>query len=255
MKSFSRLKKQFQQTDTFIFDLDGTVVNSDELNFQVYKSVITDSFELTLTRNEFKQFFLGSSTEKAFCGYLSQVEASKVSSVDLDLLIKRFLLLKNEFLLNNIAKYVTIKPYAYEFITSLQKAGYKTALATSTERDITRTILHYFELWHMFDIILTSDEIMNGKPNPEIFDVCLDILKTEPSEAVVFEDSPNGVLASERAGVFCVGMEIPGFNSESIQLADSVITDFEVPYNLMFKTDFLKSDKTTKKNEFDLLNY
>ena len=47
------------------------------------------------------------------------------------------------------------------------------------------------------------------KPNPDIYLKALEVLKVQNTEAVVFEDSPNGVLAARRAGIFAVAVPNP----------------------------------------------
>ena len=47
----------------------------------------------------------------------------------------------------------------------------------------------------MFDVIITGEQIKNGKPNPEIFNKAMEILNVHPQETLVIEDSNNGILA------------------------------------------------------------
>jgi beta-phosphoglucomutase-like phosphatase (HAD superfamily) len=66
-------------------------------------------------------------------------------------------------------------------------------------------------LYHRFDSIVCADDVPPGrtKPNPDLFLMALQRLEVQPSEAIVFEDSPNGVRAAKNAGIFAVAVPNP----------------------------------------------
>ena len=57
-----------------------------------------------------------------------------------------------------------------------------------------------------FDCIRASDDVALTKPDPELFLAALECLGLRPEEAIVFEDSPNGIRAARRAGIFTVAI-------------------------------------------------
>ena len=59
-------------------------------------------------------------------------------------------------------------------------------------------------LLHHFDTIRTGDEVEHTKPDPALYRLATADLGVEPARAVALEDSPNGVAAAKRAGMFCV---------------------------------------------------
>ena len=66
-------------------------------------------------------------------------------------------------------------------------------------------------IFHYFKYIICQDDVAPGrtKPNPDIYLKALDVLKVRNTEAVVFEDSLNGVKAARRAGIFVVAVPNP----------------------------------------------
>ena len=66
-------------------------------------------------------------------------------------------------------------------------------------------------IFQHFDKIICADDVGVGrtKPNPDLFLLALNQLQVQKNEAVVFEDSPNGVLAANRAGIFVVAVPNP----------------------------------------------
>src|SRR3990172_5956156 len=63
-------------------------------------------------------------------------------------------------------------------------------------------------IFHHFDKVICADDVGVGrtKPNPDLFLTTLNQLQVRKDEAVVFEDSPNGVKAANRAGIFVVAV-------------------------------------------------
>ena len=80
------------------------------------------------------------------------------------------------------------------------------AVATSTERSVAQRQLGGLGLWRRFSVVTTGDEVINGKPAPDLFLLAAERLGVEPSRCLVLEDSEAGVMAAHRAGmrVFCV---------------------------------------------------
>jgi HAD superfamily hydrolase (TIGR01509 family) len=79
-------------------------------------------------------------------------------------------------------------------------------IASSSNRDWVAGHLKRLKLSHFFDVIHTSDDVEKTKPDPALYNLVLESLELTPDEAIVFEDSPNGVTAAKRAGLFVVAV-------------------------------------------------
>ena len=83
----------------------------------------------------------------------------------------------------------------------------KIALATSGSKDYIRTLFSKFEtLESFFHVVATGDDVVRGKPYPDIYLLTLEKLGFEAEECIVLEDSFNGIAAAKAAGiqVICV---------------------------------------------------
>jgi len=80
----------------------------------------------------------------------------------------------------------------------------KTVLVTSAAAESVRAILHYFGLGGAFDLVVTGDDVMRHKPDPEAYHLVLAQLQLGPDECLAFEDSDVGALSAEAAGVAVV---------------------------------------------------
>ena len=96
---------------------------------------------------------------------------------------------------------VPIKAGVTELLTFLKTNGYKTALASSSDRAIVEKELKSADIYKYFDKIVCGDEVTHSKPDPEIFLKAVSALKSQKRESMVIEDSYNGLQAAVSAGV------------------------------------------------------
>ncbi|MBI2721233.1 MAG: hexitol phosphatase HxpB [Bacteroidetes bacterium] len=77
--------------------------------------------------------------------------------------------------------------------------GLKIGLATSSANRLMNAVLKKLELQNSFDVVVSAELMVYGKPHPEVFLVCAHKLGVHPMECVVIEDSVNGVIAAKAA--------------------------------------------------------
>ena len=65
---------------------------------------------------------------------------------------------------------------------------------------------YYQEIYDHFDSIICGDEVINGKPNPEMFNKTIDRFKINKNECLIFEDSLEGIMAANNSGINVVGI-------------------------------------------------
>lgn len=99
-----------------------------------------------------------------------------------------------------------ILPGVTEMIRTARRGRYKLGIASSSDRQWVVGHLTRLELAGYFDVIHTSDDVEHTKPDPALFHMVLSSLELHPDEAIVFEDSPNGVTAAKKAGIFVVAV-------------------------------------------------
>lgn len=104
-----------------------------------------------------------------------------------------------------------IMPGVMDMIHDAQANGLKVAIGSSSPHSWVDSHTQRLDIHHHFEHIICQDDVAPGrtKPHPDIFLKALEKLNVNNDEAVVFEDSPNGVLASKRAGVFVVAVPNP----------------------------------------------
>ena len=96
---------------------------------------------------------------------------------------------------------VPVKSGVKDILNFLQQLNIKIAIATSTRYETAVNRLQNAEIYHFFEMIVGGDQVDKGKPDPEIYLTVSGLLKEDPKECVVFEDSDNGVLSAHKAGM------------------------------------------------------
>jgi len=100
-----------------------------------------------------------------------------------------------------------LRPGIADYIEAAERHGLKRAIVSSSSRFWIDMHLERLERAYGWDAILTADrDRERAKPNPTMYLEALEVLGVDAAEAVVFEDSPNGVKAARAAGIFVVAI-------------------------------------------------
>jgi HAD superfamily hydrolase (TIGR01509 family) len=99
-----------------------------------------------------------------------------------------------------------VLPGVIDYLDDAEELGLKLAVASSSPENWVRGHLARLGLYQRFDAVKTADDVQRTKPDPELYNAALAALDLQPGEAIVFEDSPNGIRAANAAGIFCVAV-------------------------------------------------
>ncbi len=104
-----------------------------------------------------------------------------------------------------------VLPGVMDYLSEARRLGLRMAIASSSERAWVEPHLVRLGLKDYFEKIICGDDVAGGhtKPHPDVFLRALTEMKLAPEEAVVLEDSPNGVKAAKAAGLFVVAVPNP----------------------------------------------
>jgi len=130
-----------------------------------------------------------------------------------------------------------ILPGVLPLLAQAKEKGLGLAVASSSAHWWVDGHLRRLGIFEQFDHVLCADDVTRTKPSPELFLLALSKLNTRADEAVVFEDSPNGVQAARAAGIFAVAVPNPvtaqlTFFGENLRL--SSLEDFSLERILPF---------------------
>ena len=118
----------------------------------------------------------------------------------------------------------SILPGVERYIFRARELGLKLGVASSSSRSWVTGYLAQLGLEAYFDSIKCGDDVERTKPDPAVYLASLQALRVKAHEAIALEDSPNGVLAAKRAGIFCVAVPNAMTQQLSFDLADLQIS-------------------------------
>ena len=102
------------------------------------------------------------------------------------------------------AEGIPIKKGLIELLTFLKERDIKIALATSTSRQTAQLNLEISDTAKFFDALVCGNDVVNGKPHPEVFLTAAERLGADPENCVAYEDSINGIISAHDAGMTTV---------------------------------------------------
>jgi len=145
---------------------------------------------------------------------------------------------------------IPIKPGLLELIHFLKDKSIDIAVATSTPRSLTVHKLQVAKLISHFKVIVTGDDIQNGKPSPDIFLATAKLLNTPPEKCIVLEDSFPGIWAAHAAKMIPIMVpDLVQANDEVRSIAYAVVPSLydakEIIVNLIGKTQSLTGNTFT----------
>jgi HAD superfamily hydrolase (TIGR01509 family) len=102
-----------------------------------------------------------------------------------------------------------LRPGVREYLARAKQLGLGTAVASSSPRSWVAGHLERLGVIQEFQYLRCADDVEQVKPDPSLYLAAAGALGVLPEEAIAIEDSPNGVLAANRAGIFCVAVPNP----------------------------------------------
>ena len=195
-----------------IFDFDGLILDTEMPDYISWQEVYREhGVELPLEK---WLSIVGGNAASDFDPY-DHLEELTGSSVDRDAIwIKR-----RQRDLEHLEKQ-PILPGVEAYLADAKELGLGLGIASSSPESWVAGHLTRLGLLENFDVICTADDVEKTKPDPALFLLAAARLAVETGEAIVFEDSPNGVLAANRAGIFAVAVPNPLTAQSSFEHAD-----------------------------------
>ena len=175
-----------------IFDMDGTMFDTERLRFKTLKQAAEEIYGTPLSEATLIGS-LGLSAKKA--------EALARANHGEDFPYAQVRRRADELELAHVRNHgVPIKDGLLEVLERLRKYGLTMAVATSSRRAIAEEYLINANVLKYFDVTVCGDEVDQGKPHPEIFLKAASALNCLPEHCLMLEDSQNGLLSAIRAG-------------------------------------------------------
>jgi sugar-phosphatase len=181
--------------NTAIFDMDGLLIDSEPLWHEAAREVMlgmgVDMDEATYATT------VGLRTREFLEHWFAVYGIRDVSIVDTDVDITRRVIEK-------VRKNGVLMPGVREALSLLKDKGIRIGLATSSPRSLITAMIETTGLQEVFEAITSAEHLAYGKPHPQVYLDCAELLGVHPTKCVCFEDSFNGMIAAKAARMKCV---------------------------------------------------
>jgi putative hydrolase of the HAD superfamily len=208
-KAIPRTSEAARSVKALIFDFDGLILDTETPDVRAWENIYAEH-GLAFPMESWAQIIGGSGASKFDAA--AHLQALLGDPLDLEALQAR-----QNHISHSMVAQQSVLPGVMNYLHEAKQLGLKLAIASSSPHSWVDTHAKRLGVFDYFDKVICADEVGPGrtKPNPDLFLLALDHLKVRKNEAIVFEDSPNGVRAARAAGVFVVAVP----NSVTSQLS------------------------------------
>lgn len=197
---------------SILFDLDGTLVNTDHIYIEVWKSIFKDyNIDIIIDEIFFNHFIKGKN-DNAFIQYLlpniNAETINEISHVKDAKFIQILQTSKNQILL----------PGVNEFLETHKNR--KMAIVTSCNTNAANYIIQHTGLDEYISVVVTANDCNNHKPHPEPYLTAIELLKVDVKNCIIFEDSYSGYLSAVNSDVYKIVLICNSLSEEDIRNAN-----------------------------------
>ncbi|WP_342601342.1 HAD family hydrolase [Psychrobacillus sp. FSL H8-0483] len=207
-----------------IFDFDGTLADTLPICFYAFQNVFKEFDKKDLTSKEIEGMFGPSETG---------IIRKNLTNPNKEEAIKFYYEKYSE----QHKSLVEINPEILKLLKSLKEADIRTGIFTGKGKRSLDISLKALKKDGLFDVIITGDDVINPKPDPEGLLKALSFLEVNNSDAIYFGDSDADVIAGIRANVFTIGVDwLPEYQttrfSEQPNLIIKSVNEFKSSFKI-----------------------
>ncbi len=197
-----------------IFDMDDLMIESERL-YQQAQQEIARKFDKKMTE-DMRHKLMGRKPIESIRIF--------VKELDIPLGAEEILQMRNEIMREKLKNDLTPMPGLDHIIHSFYGI-LKLAVATGAQKEFLDLVVDKLGLREKFDVLQDSDELLRGKPHPEIYLKTCEKLALHPGCCIVLEDSTNGARAAKNAGCYVLAVPTKYTNKQDFSFADATVND------------------------------
>jgi HAD superfamily hydrolase (TIGR01509 family) len=199
-----------------IFDMDGVICHTNPYHAEAFR-IFFKKRGVSATEEDFKKHMYGKNNSYILSHFLGRpIQGQELLSLEEE----------KEGLFRDIyrSKVEPIRGFL-TILNHLKIKGWKTGIATSAPQANLDLILSSLNLYPEMESLMASEDVLNHKPNPEVYLTSASNLLVDPQDCLVFEDSYSGVMAAKNAGMKVVGV-LSTHTLEELPACDHYLNDY-----------------------------
>lgn len=173
----------------YMFDLDGTIVNTDEIYFNVWKQILL-KYNILLTVGMFKKYIYSNNDMYVVSTLLHNIDVS----------VKDISRMKDELFIKNIDDLIVIDGVV-DFFKKIYETDINACIVTNCNYNVASQLVDKIGISQYVDFIISCDMVKLGKPDAEPYLFAMKRYHVSPNQCIVFEDSKAGIMSALNAGV------------------------------------------------------
>ena len=176
-----------------IFDFDGLICDTETPELRAWEALFTD-YGLTFPFEKYQETIGAIHNDNTPFIFLEEMLKHSVNRGEVK---EKFAIFRNKLI-----EIEPIRPGILDYLKEAKGLGLKIGLASSSPRSWIDFHLNRLSIDGFFGCIKTFNDVSKTKPDPELFIKVLECMGLTPHEVIALEDSPNGVSAAIKAGIF-----------------------------------------------------
>lgn len=216
-----------------LFDLDGTLANTDPIHFQTWKDLLVE-YGLDIDTEFYRSHFSGRRNQEIINDLLPHLSSQEGEQLSWD---------KEAEFRDRAQAILTPMPGLLDVLHWTDTQAIQRAVVTNAPAENAQFMIQVLNLEDVFPLVVLGDELPVGKPDPLPYQTGLEQLGVSATEAIAFEDSSSGIRSAISAGIPTIGVASTHPTEELYDLGCILVVD-----------DFTDSKLWNLFNETETLN-
>lgn len=202
-----------QYETCLLFDLDGTMVNSDDIYCNVWNKILFEKYNISVDKFFFDNFIKGLD-DKSFLTSLfediSEEEIKDISEIKDKLFIEELRDTDRDILVDGLRNFIK------------NNSNCRMCVVTSSNKSSAIYILEKYKLIDNFQFVISSNCCNLLKPNPEPYNIAINRLDVDPENCIIFEDSNSGYKSAKQSGVKNICLVLNEHTTDYIKKSNNI---------------------------------
>lgn len=189
-----------------VLDIDGVLCSSKKLHEIAFCRALK-KFNYSVTEDFHKNHLDGLPTKvKLDVLHIVESERAEISAE------------KQKLTFELAENFIKFNQETYDLFKELKEKGYKIGICTNSIRQFAEKVVEIMKLTEFTDVLLSNEDVIKPKPDPEIYIKCINMLQVEPNRCIIYEDSKFGLEAAFKSLANVQYVKNPSYLKEKVRL-------------------------------------